>query len=48
MIIERVSDWDNTYAMYRASYKGQYAYGVIPSQALGNLLGILFMKYHGL
>jgi len=43
IVCEPVTDWDNTYKMYRAKDEvtGLEAYGVTHEQAISNVLGLL-------
>jgi hypothetical protein len=49
MIIERITDWDNTFSLWRASYKGEVlAYSVDRLLCLKNGLTALMFKYYGI
>lgn len=41
MIVERITDWDSTYPLYRASWRGLKAYGTTQLQAFSNMLGVI-------
>ncbi len=49
MIIERVIDWDNTYPLWRVSYKGEVlAYATDKLLAFQNGLTALMFRYYGI